>query len=102
MREIIIKINDEKGTIQAIELSMGGVAPIPFFMNKTCEYLKDKPVNRQTILDVLSVAMNEISPISDIRGSAEYKRLLVRQFIIAHFTKLYPEFVTVREFYETH
>ncbi|MCH7675842.1 FAD binding domain-containing protein [candidate division KSB1 bacterium] len=97
-----IKVRVEKGTIQAIEMSMGGVAPIPLFMNKTCEYLKDKPVNRQTILDVLYIAMSEISPISDIRGSAEYKRLLVRQFIIAHFTKLYPEFVTVREFYETH
>jgi len=46
--------------------------------------------------------MSEITPISDIRGSAEYKRLLVRQFIIAHFTKLYPEYVTVKEFYETH
>jgi len=97
-----IKVRVEKGAIQTIEMSMGGVAPIPFFMNKTCEYLKDKPVNRQTVLDVLSVAMNEISPISDIRGSAEYKRLLVRQFIIGHFTRLYPEYLTVREFYETH
>lgn len=97
-----IKVRDENGTITAIEMSMGGVAPIPFFMNKTCEYLQGRPINRQTILDAFSVAMSEISPISDIRGSAEYKRLLVRQFIIAHFTKLYPDFVTVREFYETH
>ncbi len=97
-----IKVRHEKATIKAIELSMGGVAPIPFFMGKTCEYLTDKPINAQTVLDALPIAMSEIAPISDIRGSTEYKRLLVRQFIIAHFTKLYPEFVTVREFYETH
>ena len=38
-------------------------------------------------------AMTEISPISDARGSAEYKRLLLRQLIYAHFLKLFPEII---------
>ncbi|MFQ5633314.1 MAG: molybdopterin dehydrogenase, partial [bacterium] len=58
-------------------------------------------IDKETILGAVAVAMTEISPISDIRGSGEYKRLLVSQLLIAHFTKLYPDFVTVREFYET-
>lgn len=97
-----IKIRAPKGVIAEVELSMGGVAPVPLFMKNTCAFLKGKPVTRQTIVDATQVAMKEISPISDIRGAAEYKRLLVRQLIIAHFTKLFPEFVTVRDFYEAH
>jgi len=37
----------------------------------------------------------EISPISDIRGSKEYKRLLARQLLYAHFIKLFPKKVTL-------
>lgn len=97
-----IKIRAPKGVITEVELSMGGVAPVPLFMKNACEFLQGRPVTRQTIVDAIQVAMKEIAPISDIRGAAEYKRLLVRQLIIAHFTKLFPEFVTVRDFYEAH
>ncbi len=97
-----IKIRAPKGVIAEVELSMGGVAPVPLFMKNTCAFLKGKPVTARSILNAIQVAMNEIAPISDIRGAAEYKRLLVRQLIIAHFTKLFPEFVTVRDFYEAH
>jgi len=97
-----IKIRAPKGVIAEVELSMGGVAPVPLFMKNTCAFLKVKPVTRPTISDAIQVAMKEIVPISDIRGAAEYKRLLVRQLIIAHFIKLFPEFITMRDFYEAH
>jgi xanthine dehydrogenase small subunit len=97
-----IKVLCEDGFIVETELSMGGVAAIPLFLKQTSAYFKGKTVDKETILGALPIAMAEISPISDVRGSAEYKRLLVRQFIIAHFTKLFPEHVKVRDFYETH
>jgi xanthine dehydrogenase small subunit len=37
----------------------------------------------------------EVSPISDVRGTEEYKRLLLRQLFTAHFVELFgvfPEF----------
>ncbi|MFQ5651618.1 MAG: FAD binding domain-containing protein [bacterium] len=97
-----IKICCQDGTIQQVHLTMGGVAPIPLFMHNTCDFLVGKPIAVETLQGAFPVAMAEISPISDIRGSAEYKRLLVRQVLIAHFTKLFPEHLTVRDFYETH
>ena len=39
----------------------------------------------------------EISPISDARGTAEYKSLLLRQLFYAHFIKLFPELINVEE-----
>lgn len=97
-----IKVRAEQDIITALALTMGGVAPVPLFLSATCDYLEGSFINKETIAGAVSVAMTEISPISDIRGSAEYKRLLVRQLLIAHFTELFPEQVTVRDFYETH
>jgi len=96
-----INIRADKDTIASVSMTMGGVAPVPLFMAATCEKLTGRHINKDTILDAIAVANGEISPLSDIRGSAEYKRLLVRQLIIAHFTKLFPEYLTLREFYET-
>jgi xanthine dehydrogenase small subunit len=97
-----IKVMADRARVVAVELTMGGVAPIPLFMKKTADFIKGKFINKEMVLAAIKIAMSEISPISDIRGSAEYKRLLVRQLIICHFTKLFPEFVTVRDFYEAH
>ena len=37
------------------------------------------------------MAQSEITPISDARGSEDYKRLLLGQLIKAHFITLFPE-----------
>ena len=87
------------GIIEEVGLAMGGVAPVPLFMAETCAYLVGKPLTTETLEGAFAVAQNEIAPISDVRGSAAYKRLLVRQFLMAHFTRLYPEAVRVEAFY---
>lgn len=97
-----IKIRAENGVLADVALTMGGVAPVPLLMHETCDCLVGQPISREIILAAISVAQGEVAPISDIRGSADYKRLLVRQLIIAHFTRLFPDDVTVRDFYETH
>ena len=97
-----LKIQVEKGSIKAVSLAVGGVAPVPFLARETGNFLTDKPLNLLTIKSALIELDKEITPISDIRGSAEYKRLLARQLTIAHFTKLFPDKLKVRDFYETH
>jgi xanthine dehydrogenase small subunit len=72
-------------------LSAGGVSPVPLFLRKTGEFFTSKPVSLEIILQANTVMQEEISPISDVRGSAEYKRLLLRQLLIAHFLRLFPK-----------
>ena len=43
---------------------------------------------------VAEVLQAEIAPISDARGSATYKRLLLRQLFFAHFLTLFPNTLT--------
>lgn len=96
-----MKIRCEEGIIREICLTMGGVAPIPLFLERTCQYLSGKQVSPEVIKGAFPILQEEICPVSDIRGSADYKRLLARQLFIAHFIKLFPEKITVRNFYET-
>jgi xanthine dehydrogenase small subunit len=75
--------------IAEAHVSAGGVAPVPLRLTKTSDYLTGKQVSAETALEAAGVALTEIAPISDVRGSAEYKRLLLRQLILAHFQALF-------------
>ncbi|MFB6373574.1 MAG: FAD binding domain-containing protein, partial [Bradymonadaceae bacterium] len=84
-----LRTNDDGELVEA-NITMGGVAPVPYLLEDTRDYLLGRTVDETTVEEAIKVAFDEISPISDVRGSAEYKQLLVRQLTIAHFTELYP------------
>lgn len=81
--------NQVEYKITSAHVSAGGVAPIPLYLKETSEFLKGQPVNAETIDDANAIMQAEIAPISDVRGSAEYKRLLLRQLFRAHFVELF-------------
>jgi xanthine dehydrogenase small subunit len=86
-----ISINTDGKTILNAGLSAGGVGPIPMYLSKTSAFLKEKKVTEELIEQAIEIAQSEISPISDARGSEEYKRLLLSQLIKAHFITLFPK-----------
>lgn len=77
------------GSIDWIHLSAGGVAPFPKYLSKTCDYLKGKKLDENTLKGALQLVQEEVAPISDARGSSDYKRLLLRQLVLAHFFKAF-------------
>lgn len=85
---ICIIMNDG---IPEVSISAGGVGPIPMYLKKTSAFLSGNAADEDKILNACRIALDEISPISDVRGSAEYKQKLLYQFIIAHFITLFPE-----------
>ena len=88
---------DEEHRITKAGLTAGGVAPIPLFLDSAVEYLIGKELSQTTLLQTLDHVDSQVSPIDDIRGSAEYKRLLLRQLIIAHFDTLFKETLNIQE-----
>lgn len=78
-------------TIDEAHLSLGGVAPIPLYLHETSRILRGRALDLGTVWQAVRVSQEEIAPISDVRGSAEYKRLLARQLLIAHFVTLFPD-----------
>lgn len=77
-------------TIKKARLSAGGVAPIPLFLDKTSAFLAGKQVTTRVVNEAAAIMDAEISPMSDIRGSAQYKRMLANRLLHAHFMKLFP------------
>ena len=85
-------------TFLHIHISAGGVAAIPLYLHNTCAFLQDQTITIKLLKQALNIAQTEISPVSDVRGSAAYKRLLLKQLLIAHWLKLLPEYVSWEDF----
>jgi xanthine dehydrogenase small subunit len=92
-----IYLESKVDNIITARISAGGVAPIPLFLKKTSEFLNGKTITADIVTQATDISQTEISPISDARGSAEYKALLLRQLIAAHFITLFPDKIKMKE-----
>ena len=86
-----ISFSLKDNTIKNAHVSIGGVSAIPKYLHQTSAYLNEKKLNNKLILEANKILQNEISPISDVRGSRDYKLLLARQLFFAHFIELFPK-----------
>jgi len=93
-------IKRDGDTIQAVYFSLGGVSAYPKFMGQTCTYLKGKTLGLDMLEKALEIMQEEISPMSDIRGSKSYKRLLTRQLFLLHLMKIFPQFFAETDLYQ--
>jgi len=90
-------INTEGEIVTTCSLSAGGVAPVPLLMKKTGDFLTGKAVTSEIIRTACELLQSEAEPISDVRGSVTYKRLLLRQLFLAHILKLFPGKIKLKE-----
>jgi len=86
-----------RGKFVKADFSAGGVAPIPLYLEKTSDSLIGQRVSTETARMAVRIARSEVSPIDDVRGSAEYKKLLLGRLIAAHFVQLFPELIAGKE-----
>lgn len=77
----------KNGHIQKASISAGGVAPFPLLLKRTSEFLQGRQPSDEIISRAGELAAAEISPISDVRGSKEYKTLLLKSLLRAHLTR---------------
>ena len=55
------------------KVAFGAVAPTPFRSTRIEEALRGKPLSEALVADVVAIVEDEISPITDMRASAEYR-----------------------------
>jgi len=72
------------GRISRLQVSAGGVAPFPKYLEKTSDFLTGKILSLPVFEEAVALMQEEVAPISDARGTAAYKRLLLRQLLAAH------------------
>lgn len=85
-----ISISMQGNLIKEARIAAGGVGPIPMLLPETAAFLAGNAPGAAVIRQACAIAQLEITPISDARGSAVYKRLLLEQLIKAHFITLFP------------
>jgi CO/xanthine dehydrogenase FAD-binding subunit len=62
------------GALRNVRVAFGAVAPTPLRGRKTEAAIEGRPLDEERAADVGRIAQEEISPISDVRGSAWYRR----------------------------
>lgn len=72
------------GKVEAVSLALGGATVTPNRLTALEAKLRGCSL-AQTIDDVLSDMVLPISPVSDHRGSAEYRRALARQLLLSQW-----------------
>ena len=77
---------------------MGGVFAYPKFLTRTAAHMEGKKLSENLVREALSLIQEEISPISDARGEAAYKRRLAQQLFLAHIHTCFPNAVAIDAF----
>ena len=85
------RIEVRDGRIEQLGLAVGGVAPIPLYLGQVSAAAVGQELDGSCLRGILRSTQEAISPIDDVRGSADYKRALCRRLQIAHFLDLFPD-----------
>ena len=66
---------------QEIRIGLGGVAPIPFRASKTENALRGVALDDSAIRAAGEIASSEADPMTDLHGSADYRRKMVKVLV---------------------
>lgn len=73
--------SDEQKNCFDVRIALGAVAPTPIRARKAEALLREHSLTPRLIEECAEMAVTETRPISDIRGSAEYRKEMVRVLV---------------------
>lgn len=73
---VICEIENE--TIQNVNITLGAVAPVIIHAKEAEQFLIGKKLSEDVIIEASLIAQKATKPISDVRGSAAYRKTMVK------------------------
>jgi carbon-monoxide dehydrogenase medium subunit len=61
-----------------MRLALASVAPVPLVVDEVETILSEKPITEGTLNEAAQASMNACDPIDDVRASARYRKMMVR------------------------
>ena len=68
-----IQLDASGSTIEEARIALAAVAPTPVMATEAAESLRGKPATEESFAEAGELAKNAASPISDMRGTTEYR-----------------------------
>ena len=78
----------KKSRVTRAQLAMGGVAAIPLRLPKSERFLKGKEISPEVVSQAVATVHSELNPLSDLRGTSAYRRLVLENFLLKFFSSL--------------
>ncbi|MGD0751431.1 MAG: xanthine dehydrogenase family protein subunit M [Anaerolineales bacterium] len=73
------------------KIVLASVAPVPFEAIRAEAVLEEEKISQEVISEAAQVSMESISPIDDVRGSARYRRYMVRNLTMEALTEVWSK-----------
>jgi xanthine dehydrogenase small subunit len=80
-----IRMRIDGDTITDAAIAFGAVGPTVIRARRTENFLRGKPLDEDTMRRAGDIAVAEITPISDVRGAADYRYQLTRNILLKFF-----------------
>ncbi len=81
---------NDSAVIEDLRLAIGGVAAIPLRLKKTEKCLIGQTLTVEAIEKAMPILQAEITPLSDVRGSSAYRRVLVENLLRRFLNEAMP------------
>jgi len=78
-------------TVKSAVITLGAVTPIIVHAEEAEKFLAQKKLNKKNIAQAAELAMQAAHPIDDVRGSAVYRREMVRVITARELTAIHDE-----------
>lgn len=80
-----IEMTFDGDSITDAKIAYGAVGPIVIRLKKTEEFLQGRPFDLDSMKQAGKIAVDEITPISDVRGSEDFRLRLARNVLSKYF-----------------
>ncbi len=78
---VAVLLEMEAGTCRKARVAAGAVAPVPLRLTEVEKILEGRSLTDQILTQAQDAAMASVSPITDLRSTAEYRRDLVGVYV---------------------
>lgn len=86
-----IRATIQNDKINKIAIAYGGVGPVILRLPKTEAFLIGKELSLPNLIEAGNIAVSEITPISDVRGSKDFRNLLAKNILLKFFYDVHEE-----------
>ena len=93
---VVMETGSDRAYIQDIKIALGAIAPTPLRLKSVEEMLKQELPEEPLLEQAAQKAATEVSPITDLRASAEYRREMVRVLLKRGIKSAWEELKRVR------